>query len=65
MDLERYFTGYITWELAKHICLANSLHQQARYYGEQAAVKLEMCKSFSAQRSSAQVRVSHRTGWNR
>lgn len=65
LDLERVFTQYITWELTHHICLANSLHQQARYYGGIALQKLEMCKSFSAQRSSTNIRVAHRTGWNR
>lgn len=65
LDLERFFTQYITWELAHHICLANSNHNQARYYGENARMKLEMCKSFSAQRSPAQFVVRHRTGWHR
>lgn len=65
IDLERVFSQYITWELTHHVCLANSLHQQARYYGQVAQQKLEMCKSFSAQRSSSTLRVAHRTGWNR
>lgn len=65
LDLERVFTQYITWELAHHICLANSLNNQARYYGEQARTKLEMCKSFSAQRTPARFVVKHRTGWHR
>lgn len=65
MDVERVFTQYITWELAHHICLANSLYNQARYYGEQARAKLEMCKAFAAQRTPAQFVVRHRTGWHR
>jgi len=65
LDLERVFTQYITWELAHHICLANSLHQQASYYGNMALMKLDMCKSFAAQRSPAQLVLRHRTGWNR
>lgn len=65
LDLERVFTRYITWQLAHEICLSNSLHQQARYYGEQATNMLNMCKSFAAQRSPARVRVDHRTGWRR
>jgi hypothetical protein len=65
LDLERVFTQYITWELAHHICLANSLYNQARYYGENARMKLEMCKSFSAQRTPTQLVVRHRTGWHR
>lgn len=65
LDLERVFTRYITWQLAHEICLANSNHQQARYYGEQAMGMLSMCKSFSAQRSAARVVLRHRTGWNR
>jgi hypothetical protein len=65
LDLERVFTQYITWELAHHICLANALHQQASYYGKMALMKLDMCKSFAAQRSPAQLVLRHRTGWNR
>lgn len=65
LDLERTFTQYIIWELAHHICLANSLYNQARYYGENARMKLEMCKSFSAQRTPTQLVVRHRTGWHR
>lgn len=65
MDLERVFAQYIEWELAHQICLANSLHQQARYYGQVALQKLEVAKSFAAQRTPAQFVVRHRTGWNR
>lgn len=65
LDLERPFSQYIIWELAHHICLANSNHNQARYYGEQARMKLEICKSFAAQRTPAQFVVRHRTGWHR
>lgn len=65
LDLERVFSQYVEWELAHQICLANSLHQQARYYGQMALQKLEACKSFAAQRTPAQFVVHHRTGWNR
>jgi len=65
LDLERVFSQYVEWELAHQICLANSLHQQARYYGGIAMQKLEMCKSFSAQRTPAQFVVNHKTGWQR
>lgn len=65
LDLERVYSQYVEWELAHQICLANSLHQQARYYGGIAIQKLEMCKSFSAQRTPAQFVVNHKTGWQR
>jgi hypothetical protein len=65
VDLERYFSQYLIWELCHHICLANSLHQQASYYGKMAMMKLELCKSFSAQRTPAQLVLRHRTGWHR
>jgi hypothetical protein len=65
VDLERYFSQYLIWELCHHICLANSLHQQASYYGKMALMKLELCKSFAAQRSPAQLVLRHRTGWHR
>lgn len=65
VDLERVFSQYVEWELAHQICLANSLHQQAQYYGRIALMKLEVCKGFAAQRTPARIKVSHRTGWNR
>ncbi len=65
LDLERVYSQYIIWELCHHICLANSLHQQASYYGKMAMMKLELCKSFAAQRSPAQLVLRHPTGWSR
>jgi hypothetical protein len=65
VDIERALSQYVEWEMAHQLCLANSLLQQARYYGEQAQRKLEVCKGFIGQRTPAQFVLRHRTGWNR
>ena len=66
LDLERYWSLYIVWELAHHLAVANSLNPGRVQYFEGIAQKhLEKCKSYSAQKAPARFVVAHSTGWNR
>lgn len=66
LDLERYWSQYITWELAHHVAMANTLNMgRVQYFRTIAAQHLEKCKSYSAQKTPAQFVMAHRTGWNR
>lgn len=66
LDLERYWSLYIIWELAHHLAMANSLNMGRVQYFEGIAQKhLEKCKSYSAQKAPARLVVAHSTGWNR
>lgn len=66
LDLERYWTLYITWELAHHLAMANSLNMgRVQYFAMVAAKHFENCKSYSAQKAPARFVVSHKTGWSR
>ncbi len=66
LDLERFFSQYIIWELAHQLAAHNSLNMgRVQYYGGQAAQKLEKCKTYAGQRTPAQAVVRHRTGWHR
>jgi len=65
LDLERYWSLYIIWELAHHLAMANSLNMGRVQYFEGIAQKhLEKCKSYSAQKAPARLVVAHRTGWS-
>ncbi len=66
LDLERYWSLYIIWELAHHLAMANSLNMGRVQYFEGIAQKhLEKCKSYSAQKVPARFVVTHSTGWSR
>lgn len=66
LDLERYWSLYIIWELAHHLAMANSLNMGRVQYFEGIAQKhLDKCKSYSAQKAPARFVAAHRTGWNR
>lgn len=66
VDLERYFTSYLEYELAAVVAEAESLPEgRVGYFKKMAQEKLELCKSFAAQRTPARFVVRHRTGWHR
>jgi hypothetical protein len=66
VDLERYWSLYLIWELAHHLAMANSLNMGRVQYFEGIALKhLEKCKSYSAQKTQSRFVASHSTGWNR
>ncbi len=66
VDLERFFTQYLIWELAHQLAAHNSLNMgRVNYFGSMARQKLEICKSYAGQRTNSQFVVRHRTGWSR
>lgn len=66
MDLERTYTQYVEYALAAVIAEAESLPEgRVGYFYKIAQEKLELCKSFAAQRTPARFVVRHRTGWHR
>lgn len=66
VDLERPFASYLEYALAAEVAEAMSLPEgRVGYFTKMAQEKLELCKSFAAQRSPARFVVRHRTGWQR
>ena len=66
MDLERFCSSYITNALARELAVANGLSpQRIRYFAETAEMYLRKCISYSAQKTSTQLSIRHRTGWTR
>jgi hypothetical protein len=66
MDLERFFSQYIEWEMTHQVAMANSLNMgRVQYFGTIARQKLEACKSYAAQKTPARLVIGHSTGWSR
>jgi hypothetical protein len=66
VDMERYWGLFIVYALARELAAANALGlARVSYYGGVADSYLQKCKSYSAQKTRSQLRLSHRTGWSR
>lgn len=66
VDMERYWGMHLSYALARELAVANGLSpNRINYLNGIAELHLQKCKSYSAQKTRGQIRVSHPTGWNR
>lgn len=65
LDLQRYWTDYVTWALAHKLAVAAGLPvNRCGYIRSQADYKLERAKSYAHQNPNNQMVVTHRTPWS-
>lgn len=66
VDMERYWGMYLSYALAREYAVSHGLSPtRINYFTGIADQYLQKCKSYSAQKTRGQIRVSHPTGWNR
>ena len=66
VDLERYWGLFVVYSIARELAVANGLSPtRISYLSGIAEMWLQKCKSYSAQKAPAQLRLSHRTRWSR
>ncbi len=66
VDMERFWGMHLSYALARELAVANGLSPtRINYLNGIAEMHLQKCKSYSAQKTRARLRVSHPTGWNR
>lgn len=66
LDLERFWSQFIIWELAHQLATSNSLSMDRILHLQQTAqAKLLACRAYANPRGSQQGYLDHSTGWNR
>ena len=66
IDMERFWGMHISYAVARELAVAKGLSaQRIQYLTVIAQQHLEKCKSYSAQKAPAQLRLAHPTGWSR
>ena len=64
LDLQRYWTRYITYELAHDLAVAGTIDtRRCSYLGQQSERLLRAAKRYAKQRTTQQGHMTHRTGW--
>ncbi len=66
MDMERFWGMHISYAIARELAVANGLSpNRISYLNGIAEQWLQKCKSYSAQKAPARLRLNHPTGYSR
>lgn len=64
VDLERFWTLYLVWQLAHHLAVSANKVEHGGYCSQQAEMYKARAKAAANQHVPSQIYLAHRTGWN-